>query len=98
MNESTNERPARPGETCTCGKPATIVFMTEQWGETPYCGAPHPSTQKIPASDDRLTWSLVIDVFDILERNGYRKASDAAGGRAVGILLNLIEAYEGRDQ
>lgn len=49
-----------------------------------------------PAGDDRFTWSLVIDVFDVLERHGYRKASDAAGGRATGVLMDLIEAYEGR--
>jgi len=31
------ERPARPGETCTCGRAAALVFLTPR-GEVPYCG------------------------------------------------------------
>lgn len=40
MAESTNERPARAGEVCTCGLPATVVYLTESFGEVPYCGQP----------------------------------------------------------
>lgn len=32
------ERPARPGELCTCGRPAAVVFLTEQWKPTGWCG------------------------------------------------------------
>jgi hypothetical protein len=32
------ERPAREGETCECGRPAVVVFLTEKFGEVPYCG------------------------------------------------------------
>ncbi len=32
------ERPAQPGEVCTCGRPARLVFITETWGETGWCG------------------------------------------------------------
>lgn len=39
MTESpTQERPARPGERCTCGRPAVVVYLTEDFGEVPYCG------------------------------------------------------------
>jgi hypothetical protein len=32
------QRPAQPGELCTCGRPALIVFLTERWGPTGWCG------------------------------------------------------------
>ena len=32
------ERPARPGERCTCGRQARVVFLTEQCGPTGWCG------------------------------------------------------------
>jgi hypothetical protein len=34
------ERPSRPGELCTCGRPATVVFLTEMFGEVGHCGLP----------------------------------------------------------
>ncbi len=34
----TTQRPARPGDLCTCGRPATVVFLTEQWEPTGWCG------------------------------------------------------------
>jgi hypothetical protein len=40
-------RPARDGEVCCCGKPATKVVLTDDLGPVPYCGTPgeghHPS-------------------------------------------------------
>jgi hypothetical protein len=35
-----NVRDARPGEACECGRPATVVFVTEPFGDVPYCGIP----------------------------------------------------------
>ena len=32
------ERPAVPGERCTCGRAARIVFATEAFGEVGWCG------------------------------------------------------------
>lgn len=32
------ERPARPGELCTCGRPARVVYLTEKWGPVGWCG------------------------------------------------------------
>jgi len=45
-NDGCHERPApgaswrygRPGETCSCGRPALVAYITESWGEVPYCG------------------------------------------------------------
>lgn len=34
-------RPAYEGERCDCGEPAVTVFVTERWGDVPYCGVPH---------------------------------------------------------
>jgi len=34
----TGERSAEPGETCTCGRPAVIVYLTEKHGPVPWCG------------------------------------------------------------
>lgn len=35
-----DERPAQPGELCTCGHPAVVVYSNERFGEVGYCGAP----------------------------------------------------------
>lgn len=37
-----DQRPARAYEICECGSPATVVFMTRDFGEVPYCGVPRP--------------------------------------------------------
>ncbi len=34
------QREARPGELCTCGRPAVQVFITDHYGEVGYCGLP----------------------------------------------------------
>jgi hypothetical protein len=33
-----NQRPPMPGELCTCGRSATVVFQNERWGEVGWCG------------------------------------------------------------
>jgi hypothetical protein len=33
-----SERPAQPGELCTCGRPAEVVFINEQGEATGWCG------------------------------------------------------------
>ena len=35
--EESSERPARPGELCTCGRQARTVFLTRRWGEVGSC-------------------------------------------------------------
>lgn len=32
------QRRAVAGEVCTCGRPAVTVFLSDEWGETGYCG------------------------------------------------------------
>ena len=46
------------------------------------------------SDDPRFTWGLVIDVFDVLERRGYRKGDDQHTGRAIGMLAALAATYE----
>lgn len=43
-----DERPARPGELCTCGRPARVVFRASR-GEVPYCGIPDGGARRTPA-------------------------------------------------
>jgi hypothetical protein len=42
----TRERPAEPGETCDCGRPAVVVFVTARWGDVAYCGVPAPERNR----------------------------------------------------
>jgi hypothetical protein len=51
VNDRTNERPARADERCTCGRTATVVYLTATFGEVPYCGTPNPAPA---ALEDRL--------------------------------------------
>jgi hypothetical protein len=32
------QRPAEPGELCTCGRTAIVVYHCDLFGETGYCG------------------------------------------------------------
>lgn len=32
------ERPGQPGEKCTCGRPAVLIYRTESFGEVGDCG------------------------------------------------------------
>lgn len=43
-----DERPAQPGEYCTCGRPAILVFDGGPWGATGYCGTPGVSSVPCP--------------------------------------------------
>jgi hypothetical protein len=38
MSNGRRERRAEAGELCTCGRPAVVVFVTERFGETGWCG------------------------------------------------------------
>ena len=35
---SSEERPAQPGELCTCGRQAVRVYVTSEHGEVGHCG------------------------------------------------------------
>ena len=32
------ERPAEPGELCTCGRQAVVIYLGGRWGPTGWCG------------------------------------------------------------
>jgi hypothetical protein len=46
-------------------------------------------------SDNRFTWGLIIDVFDVLERHGYHRYDNQHTGQAFGIISDLAYVYEG---
>jgi hypothetical protein len=50
--------------------------------------------------DSRFTTGLIYDITKVLEKHGYRlpDGEDQTGalGRSVGVLLHLVETYEGR--
>ena len=47
-------------------------------------------------TDNRMTWGLITDVLDLLERHGYRKYDTQHTGEAVGVIYDLTRVYEGR--
>jgi hypothetical protein len=46
-------------------------------------------------SDNRMTWDLILDVLDVLERHGYRQHDHQHTGQAVGVIGDLARIYEG---
>src|SRR4029450_4474547 len=42
------ERPAAPGERCTCGRRAIVVYLGSTFGSTGYCGIPDGGDQTGP--------------------------------------------------
>ena len=48
--------------------------------------------------DHRQTWSLIIDVLDVLEKHGYHRGDDLHTGRAVGLVGDLARIYEGTQE
>jgi hypothetical protein len=48
-----------------------------------------------PMSDTRFNWGLITDFFEVLEHGYVKSESNGDRGRAVGILSDLVEAFEG---
>ena len=46
-------------------------------------------------SDKRMTWGLILDVLDVLERHGYRQHDHQHTGQAIGVIGDLARIYEG---
>jgi hypothetical protein len=40
LGRSSTERPAAPGELCTCGRQAIVIYLGSVFGPTGYCGIP----------------------------------------------------------
>jgi hypothetical protein len=45
MNTMNTERTAQPGERCTCGRQATVVFTRDDGTDVGYCGLPDGGNQ-----------------------------------------------------
>ena len=48
--------------------------------------------------DDRMTWGLIIDVLDVLERRGYHRHDDQHTGQAADVISDLARICEGTRQ
>jgi hypothetical protein len=46
------------------------------------------------AGESRFTMGLAIDVFEVLDRHGYRPGSKGDIGRAIGHLFAMCDAYQ----
>jgi hypothetical protein len=46
-------------------------------------------------NDDRLTWDLIHEVLDVLERHGYHRADNEHTGQAIGLIGDVARTYEG---
>jgi hypothetical protein len=38
------------------------------------------------ADDERLTWDFILEVFDVMERHGYRRRNNEYAGQAIGLI------------
>jgi hypothetical protein len=43
-----SQRPAEPGEVCTCGRSAVVVFTGGRYGDTGWCGLPDGGNRSGP--------------------------------------------------
>ena len=51
--------------------------------------------ERYMADDQRLTWGFILDVFDVLDRHGYRRSDSEHTGQAIGLIRHLARDYEG---
>jgi hypothetical protein len=55
-----------------------------------------PQEKERPMADDqRLTWGFILEVFEVLERHGYRRSDSEHTGQALGLIRHLAGIYEG---
>ena len=45
--------------------------------------------------DERLTWDLIFEVLDVLERHGYRRSDSQHAGQVIGLIHDVTHIYEG---
>ncbi len=46
-------------------------------------------------TDDRMTWGLIGEVLDVLERHGYHRYDNRHTAQAVGAIFDLAGVYDG---
>ena len=44
---------------------------------------------------ERLNWVFIFEVFDVLERHGYRRSDTEHTGQAIGLIRDVARIYEG---
>jgi hypothetical protein len=49
-------------------------------------------------SDDHMSWGLILDVLDVLERRGYHRHDDQHTGPAADVISDLARVCEGTRQ
>jgi len=47
------------------------------------------------ADDHRLTWGLILEVLEVMERHGYRRSDNQHTGQAIGLIGDVARIYEG---
>jgi hypothetical protein len=47
------------------------------------------------ADDERLTWSFILEVLDVMEHHGYRRSDNQHTGHAIGLIRDTARIYEG---
>jgi hypothetical protein len=47
------------------------------------------------ADDERLTWDVILEVLDVMERHGYRRSDSEHTGQAIGLIRHVARIYEG---
>ena len=72
-------------------KPATGTGVAPDIRRRP----PPPPEERRMTGDDRITWGLILDVLDVLERHGYHQYDNQHAGRAIGMIFDLAYVYEG---
>ncbi len=48
LEAAPSDRPAQPGERCTCGRQAVVVYLTSRFGPIGYCGIADGGDQRGP--------------------------------------------------
>ena len=69
------QRPAVPGELCSCGRPAIVMFLTDDFGPVAWCGmsdagaksAPQDRSEAEPALPLAHVSIEVVDAIEIAE-------------------------------
>jgi hypothetical protein len=76
---------------------ATGARILEEYEDREHDGEDHYVTEDAPqrTGNERFTWALIRDVFSVFEQHGYQRSDDRQTGRAIGMLFDLVDAYEG---
>lgn len=75
----------RPGETCSCGAKAYVVYLTERFGRVGWCGQPDdPHDIREP--------SILCATYSLAANQGDGPAAVAVLGESLGVQINNLAA------